>query len=512
MRQINPHVLLDHAEEGAVRKDPGGRLRIAVIYPNSYAVGMSNLAIHALYGWFNARDDVVCERAFLPDAYRPGQPVRTIESGTPLGDMDVLAFSLSFELDYPNLPRLMIASGIPPFAADRQAPFVLAGGAAMSYNPEPVAPFLDAVVIGEIEPIFDALVPALEMASRRGDVSALATLPGVYLPAHGALPIARLVTPDLNLHPVATQIYTPHTEFGAMTLVEIGRGCPYGCKFCIASHAYHPARWRSLETLLPVIVKGLSRRTRVGLLGASVTDHPQILRLCEEILARGGEPSPASMRAGALTDDILALFAAGHVRTITLAPEAGSERLRRTVGKHLDDATLLSAVMRARRAGIGHLKLYTIIGLPGEQDDDVAAIPALALRIQRESGMRVSLGCSVFIPKPSTPFAREAMITETEARGKFARIRRALQGHIEMTNESPRWAGWQAVLARGGRELASALFLLAHEADTPAVWRAAFRTAEIAPEAYLQAIPDGTPLAWAHIGGTRCSSVPQGRT
>jgi len=488
-------------EEEAIRKDPGGKLRMALVYPNSYAVGMSNLGFQTMYRLFNARPDVVCERAFLP---ADSGPARTLESDSPLLEMDVVAFSLSFELDYPNLPRILRQSGIEPFAERRHRPFVLAGGPTMSYNPEPVAPFLDAAVVGEADHLVEPLVDAL----LSGDEDAL-SLPGVYLPARGAMPTARLLVRDLDSAPTYNQVFTPHTEFGEMALSEVGRGCPYGCRFCVASHVYRPARWRSLQALLPQIERGLRFRRRVGLIGASVTDHPQILEICEAILSRCGEPSPASMRADALTDDLLQLLARGGARTITLAPEAGTEALRKTIGKgQLKDAALFAAAERAVRAGIPNLKLYFIVGLPGETLEDVAAIAALARRLA-DTGLQVSVGCSALVPKPGTPFARISMAPEREIKVKLDLLRKALRGIAGFTHESSRWAYWQAVLARGDRAQAAALARIAEGPDSPAAWAAAFRESGVDADHYtLDAIPPDAPLPWEHIGGTRCEVMP----
>jgi radical SAM superfamily enzyme YgiQ (UPF0313 family) len=484
-------------EQETIRKDPGGKVRMALVYPNSYAVGMSNLGFQTMYRLFNARPDVVCERAFLPEG---GGPARTLESDSPLLEMDVVAFSLSFELDYPNIPRILRRSGIEPFAERRHRPFVLAGGPTMSYNPEPVAPFLDAAVVGEA----DFLVAPFVDALLSGDVDALA-LPGVYLPARGATPTARLMVGNLDAAPTYNQVFTPHTEFGEMALMEVSRGCPYGCRFCVASHVYKPARWRSLDALLPLIERGLRFRSRVGLIGASVTDHPQILELCEAILARGGEPSPASMRADALTDDLLRALARGNVRTITLAPEAGTEALRKKIGKgQLKDSALFTAAELAARAGIPNLKLYFIVGLPEETPEDVAAIPALVSRLA-ETGLRVSVGCSALVPKPGTPFARIPMAPEREVKAKLDLLRKALRGRADFTHESSRWSYWQAVLARGDRAQAAALARIAEGPDTPAAWEAAFRESGLDPDRYaLDAIPPAAALPWGHIGGTRC--------
>ena len=486
-------------EVGTIRKDPGGKLRIALLYPHSYAVGMSNLGLQTIYRLFNAQADVVCERAFLPD---PGSTtIRTLESGSALGDMDVVAFSVSFELDYPHIPRMLRLAGIEPFAAQRRGPLVIAGGATVCYNPEPIAPFLDAAVIGEADELIPALAEALRAAVGSGSLEALAALPGVYVPARGTAPVERLIVRAVDAAPTYTQVFTPHTEFGAMGLLQVGRGCPYGCHFCVASHVFRPVRWRSLAALQDTLAHLLPFRRRIGLIGASVTDHPAILPLCEEILRQGGEPSPASMRADALTPELLALLARGNVRTITLAPEAGRESLRRATGKRLTDASLFTAAAEIARAGISQLKLYFIVGLPGETEEDVLAIPALATQLAQVSGLRVSVGCSALVPKPGTPYARQSMAAERDIRRKFTLIRRGLPWQMEFNSESARWAYWQAVLARGGREIAPALALLADRDASPSEWSAAFQACNLDADAYaLRAIPADAPLAWGHIG------------
>lgn len=483
-----------------IRKEHGGRLRIALLYPNAYAIGMSNLGFQSLYRLFNARDDVVCERVFLPD---DAAPLRTLESGTLLAEMDIVAASVSFELDYPHLPAMLRLGGIAPFAANRAGPIVIAGGATVSYNPEPIAPFLDGAVVGEAEEIIDALVEGLHDAVS-GDWRALHALPGFYRPCDGTPPVARLLARELDRVPICTQIFTPNTEFGDMALLEVGRGCPYGCRFCVASHVYRPARWRTLDALLPVIERSLLQRRRIGLIGASVTDHPDILALCEAILQRGGQPAPASMRADRLTPELLALLAKGGVRTITLAPEAAREPLRRAVGKKVTDDALLAAATRARAAGIPNLKLYYIIGLPGETDDDVQAIAELTRRLGEASNLRITVGCGTFVPKPGTPFARQPMITPHEAARRLHIIRHALRGRAEVTAESPRLSYWQGVLARGGRELAPALADIGLS-DRPAEWATAFRAHSLDADAILCPIAPDAPVPWAHIGASRCA-------
>ena len=237
------------------------------------------------------------------------------------------------------------------------------------------------------------------------------------------------------------------------------------------------------------------------MIGASVTDHPEILEICEKILAHGGQPSPASMRADALSNELLALLNRAEIRSITLAPEAGREELRRQVGKQLSDNSLISAAIRTKQAGIRQLKLYFIAGLPGEQDEDIEAIASLVKLLQKESGLRISLGCSSFVPKPGTPFSHRAMAPVMQIKKKFATISRLLHGTAEFHHESARWAYWQAVLARGSRDIAPALMRIALKEDSPALWKEAFSSLSINTDHFaLREIPRDETTPWQHIG------------
>ena len=226
-----PTATKSHIENNVIHKSPHGRLRIALLYPNTYHVGMSNLAIHALYTLFNSHDKVVCERAFLPEA-NDGALIRTIESNSALADMDVIAFSISYELDYPNVLRMLLRSGIPPLATERAGkPLLIAGGATISYNPEPLAPFLDAAIIGEAEGSINLLITALQERVYHNNNLLLANTPGVYLPENGAQQTIRLQVANINNQPIETAVFSNDSEFGHMFLTEVGRGCPYGCRF-----------------------------------------------------------------------------------------------------------------------------------------------------------------------------------------------------------------------------------------------------------------------------------------
>ena len=360
-------------EEGTIFKDWGGRLPVALIYPNSYYLGMSNLGIHAIYKLLNNYGDVVCERIF----YEKGQntaPV-SLESGRPLSDFAVLAFSVTYELDYFNVVQILRASGIPLLAIERDesCPLVIAGGPCITANPMPLAPFFDCLCIGEAEAILPSMLPLLSegMGSNRQELlKTLAALPGIYVPQYNKS-VVRQCVKDLDDFPVTSAVLTPDTELGNLYLIEVERGCGWGCRFCLVNNAFRPERYRSLDRLLAEAETGLRYRKRLGLVGPAVTDHPHIEELVTRLRQMGAELSVSSLRIKPLSQVVLAALARGGARTITLAPEAGSERLRGLIAKGITENDILDAVTTVAGQGIRRLKLYFMIGLPSESEDDV---------------------------------------------------------------------------------------------------------------------------------------------
>ena len=525
------------AESGAVNRNRGGRLSCCLVYPNRYHAAMSNLGFQSVYAMMNDCPEVVCDRAFLPDRdeleelERGGGTLLSLESQRPLSSFDLIAFSVSFESDYLNLPVIFRLSGIPPLAAQRSPlqPLVLAGGAALFLNPEPIAPFLDLVCVGEAEPVLPGLLELLKQgAQSRSDLlREAASLPGVYVPSlyqalydgprlvsfdplPGAPPrVRRVWDPDIDSHPSVTQIDTEATEFSGMHLVELARGCPRGCRFCAAGFIYLPYRSRSLEQVRNEVLKGVAEGRKVGLVGAAVSDYPGIGQLCQEIVAAGGKFSVSSFRIDHLDGAMIEALKASGQKTVSLAPEGGSQRLRDLIKKGIDEEQILAACEMLISHDILNLKLYFIIGLPTETLEDLDELVALVARIRERvvaaarANKRlgeIQLSVNPFIPKPFTPFQWCAMedIKSLEKKWKFLQKELGRLSNIKLQMESPREAYQQALFSRGDRRLAPLLIA----ADRSGNWKGALRETGFDSDSFVyRSIALDELLPWGFIEG-----------
>jgi radical SAM superfamily enzyme YgiQ (UPF0313 family) len=428
-----------------------------------------------------------------------------VESGTPLGAFDVIAFTLSFEEDYVHLLALLDRAGLPLRAADRGDawPLVVAGGMAMQINPEPVAPFLDAVLVGEGEVLVPSFLACLRAAAgqpREALLAALSRLPGGYVPGRyeveyadtrapggglaaasgwvtacrplgGAPPrVARQYVADLSRVATSRVIDSPGAQFGDLFLTEVARGCLWGCRFCAAGFVQRPYREVGLETLRGEVAKGLARGQRIGLVGPDTSDHSALDPLTCHIAEAGGTFSPSSLRVDAITPALAGRMAAGGERSITLAPEAGTPRLRQVINKDFSDDRVVEAAAHALGQGMQHVKLYFMCGLPTETEEDVLGMAALALRIREEvmapkaraTGRmgRITLSVNPFVPKPWTPFQWLPMEDEGCLKAKRRLLEKALRPKgIEVDFLSTREAALQTLLSRGDRRCADLLEL-----------------------------------------------------
>ena len=492
-------------ESGVIRKDWGGRLPVALVYPNTYWVGMSSLAVHTLYRMLNAQPDVVAERVFWSLEARPraDEMPLSIESQRPLGDFAVIAFSVAYELDYFHVVELLRRAGVPLLAQERDAswPLVIAGGPAASANPEPLADFVDAFVVGEAEALTPPLAEMLWEAVQRDRPAAwegLAVLPGVYVPAVPRAPVPRVYARDLSAAPATTAVYTPDTEFGDRGLIEIGRGCWRGCRFCLAGFALRPLRHVAAEAVLAAAAEVLRHRERVGLVSAAVSDHPEIDRLAVELRRMGARVAVSSLRVDPLSEPLIRALAESGTQTLTIAPEAGSWRLRRLIGKPQRDEHILAAADLAARYGFAQLKMYFMIGHPTETDDDVQAIADLALAVRARFARNLVVTVTPFVPKAHTPFQWQAMAPLPVLAERIASLQRRLEpARVSVRSDSPDWAAVEGVLARGDRRLGAVL--AAMRKTSLREWERALAGQGLSAQDYLRARALDEALPWSVV-------------
>ena len=514
-------------EKGAVRKDWGGRISVALVYPNAYRIGMSNLGLQVVYSLLNRREDVVAERVFFPEGKEmslcvdAGKGLLSLESLSPLHRFDLVAFSLSFENDYPNILKILSLGKIPYLSEDRKEhhPLVMAGGITTFLNPEPLAPFFDFFLLGEAEAVLENFLAAFRevrarCASRQEALKALAgTVKSLYVPSlyrvrytqDGTIqsrepldPAApekiEVLRPKLADMPVRTSsLLTPESEFSDRVLIELGRGCTRSCRFCAAGYVYRPPRVHEKSSLLETVADVLKKEPSVGLLSACVSDIPGIEEITGLILREGGRFSVSSLRADSLTRPLVEHLRDAGQKTVAVAPEAGSERLRKVINKHLTKEQIVDAVRVIGAAGDFSLRLYFLIGLPTETQEDVSEVLELVKTIKhhlvKEAATRgrmrqIKLSVTCFVPKPFTPFQWFPMDTVQSLKEKQKWLKKALgrEGGIKVSFDLPKWAYVQALLSLGDRRVASML-LLSHVHGEQ--WSKVFTHSELNPDFFV---------------------------
>ena len=511
-------------EVGYVQKPHIDRMRVGLAFPNTYFVGMSNLGFQTVYRLFNEHPDTVCERVFLP----PKQELQTllaqrarlvtIESQTPLNDLDVLAFSVSFEWDYTNVLTMLRLAGLPLYAAERdhRHPLVVIGGAVTFVNPEPLALFADVIAAGEGEVLVPSLLEAVSEATSRGDLlKNLAGRRGFYIPSFydvhyeangtiaayvpregtGAPPVvkkAALKTTDA-VDPPCTSIFTPDTEFGSRFLIEVVRGCANLCRFCWAGYNYLPVRAFPTERILELARAARTHANRVGLVSIALCDHPDIEHILTSLAAMGYSIAPASLRLDDLTHDIVRLLKTSGERSLTIAPETGSDRLRRVINKTITNDEILEKADLIFSEGIENLKLYYMIGLPTETDEDLVALRDQTVQLRdvmlkhakgRGTVGRIVGSVNPLVPKPGTAYQWLPMADTKDIERKMKRLHGLVDGleHVYFSIKSERHSYYQALMSLGDRRVAPAI----EEAErNGGQWRQAVKDSNVDADFYI---------------------------
>jgi len=502
-----------------------GRLSIALAYPQRYYTAMSNLGFQTVYRLFNEQPETVCERVFLPDPedleeYRRTEtPLFSLETQRPVNSFDILAFSISYENDYPHLLRMMELARIPLVKKERREnhPLVLAGGATILMNPEPLADFVDFFIIGEAEAVLAQLAEVLrrskgEKKNKDELLTELISIDGVYVPQFYSwryhqdgtiasfLPqegipgqVKRIWLKNLNESLTCSSLVTPHTELSRMFLMELSRGCSRRCRFCASCYAYFPHRARDGPLLKEVVRKTTWPAEKIGLVGAAISDYPGLLGLGHEILHSQSSLSFSSLRVDSLTPALADLIHDSEQRTITLAPEAGSERLRRVIHKGFTEEDILQAVEILSGRGVRSFRLYFMVGLPWEKSEDIRGIVELTKKIRhhlreksrgKKGAEKIILSLNSFVPKPATPFQWHPLAEVSTLKEKVETIKRGLRRErgVTVAADIPKWAYLQTLLARGDRRVGR-LLMAAHQLGGN--WPQVYRSVDLNPDFYI---------------------------
>jgi radical SAM superfamily enzyme YgiQ (UPF0313 family) len=477
-------------ERNAVYKDHRGRVRVALLYPNRYAVGMANLGFQILYDLLNAREEIYAERFFLD---REG----SVETGSPLRDFDLLAVSWQFELDALHLLRILRRGGIPLRREERGGnPFLLVGGPC-AVNPYPLREYADLFLVGEAEANLSPFLDGFLRGERGGE--AFAEIPGFHSPALDN-PTERVSFVELDRYHPIRQVLSPEAAFGEAFLLEVSRGCAQGCRFCLGGYTFRPRRERTFERLIEIAEEGIrtNKAGKIALLGASVADHSRFEDLAARLAGLGRELSVPSLPIDGLTASLVRSLVRTGQRTLTLAPES-SERVRRALNKRISDEEVVEACRTAGEGGIRRLKLYLMVGCPGETREDLEEVVHLLRRIRKETGLFLTVSVAPFIPKAHTPLQWSPFAGLAALREGYRILERARDRGIRMEFEDPREAHLQATISRGDGTLSPLLERILQYGGGMGAWRRVFKEEGLPFDHYVGRRPDDEALPWETI-------------
>lgn len=449
---------------------------VALAYPSPYRTGMSSLGFLQIYKAIQREPGMACERAFLPD--EGDGPAPTYESLRPLADFPVICLSVAYELELAGMVTLLEGASLPALRESRDArhPLVVAGGPLTFSNPLPLAALADVIVMGEADTLaVDVLRVVRDAPDREAALDALAATPHVFVPSRHGDEMPAIAQCDDALLPAWAPIRTPDTELSDMFLVETERGCSRGCTYCVMRNSTNGGmRIVTMERLLEIIP---TDARRVGLVGAAVSDHPRIADLVRALVARGSEVGLSSLRPDRLGDDLVGALRTAGYRTLTTAMDGASERLRESLERRAKIKHLLRAAELTRKHGMKRLKLYLMVGLPGETDADIDECASFVTELS--AIVPIALGIAPFCPKRNTPLYEAPFAGIGVVDDRLRRLRKKLRGRADVRATSARWAWVESVLALGGPDHGRAVVEAVHRGGTFAAYQKAF--AEMAP-------------------------------
>jgi radical SAM superfamily enzyme YgiQ (UPF0313 family) len=514
-------------ETGYVKKVWGTYNTVCLAYPNYYRTGMANLGFQTVYKIFNEQPSFLCERVFLPlpedevEYVSGAAEMVSLESQKSIAEFDILAFSISFENDYPHVLKMMELADIPLLSKERTEdfPLVIGGGIALTLNPEPLADFFDLFILGEAEEILPQFSRHFEEVRRLGHdrrrslLDLQKKIQGVYVPSlyevkysvdskiqaieprETGLPEKIKINSikDINAFKTEEVISAPQTEMEDMYLVEVSRGCFHSCRFCAASFIYRPARFRSSDEIIASIDRGLKKKKKIGLVGTAVSEHPDLIKICEYIVAQNAQAGIGSLRVDQINEKIVDLIKASGIETVALAPEAGSQKMRDVLRKGITEADIINATELLLDKGISNLRLYFMVGLPKEEEQDIDAIIELTRKIQhhalqyskgKRKFRRITLSINQFIPKPQTPLQWCALADVNEASKKIKKIVNAFRNdkQVKVIRDVPKWNYVQALLSGGDRRVGEILLAVNNLEGN---WAKALKEVNINPDFYV---------------------------
>jgi radical SAM superfamily enzyme YgiQ (UPF0313 family) len=508
-REVEAHI----EEINAVRKDLSQMaLKIAFCYPNNYRAGMASLGLQLIYQLWNSYEQVACERAFLPikDYIEP----YTLESDKPIKEMDVIAFTLQYEDDYTNVLNILERAKIPLESVKRnnKHPLIIAGGPCAQSNPVPMAPFIDAFMIGDLEPVSDTLIIEGFLAgqTRAARLEIINEFPWIWVPSqNNGRKVQFAPKGDVNDYFYPINQIIPQIEeedpwygvFGKSFLLEVVRGCNRGCSFCLTGKITRPRRNRTLANLQQIYRKGVANCEvkKITTIGSGISDYPNLIDLCQSIIDDGLTFSLPSIRADKITKELTELLKKAEQKTITSAPEAGTERLRKQICKGVTNEEIIEAMDIINSSGLSRFKAYFMLGLPDEEEEDVKAIVSLTKKIAQiaKNLAKIRISAGFFVPKPRTAFQDESLLPLRELQAKRKLLLKEIPKipRVDCEVYNPKWSRIQTMLSISGKEISGPLLLAAKLGGGLGAWRRALNEHNLSIEGIVESrkIPEQRP-------------------